>query len=792
MGGIMSAVRDWILVVLLPLAVLLNACNAEKPAQPFADDPIMAIGHGTFIGRDGKEITPDESFIKRLYAYYLSSEERDTTKEQRATASKYEVNRVQEIINAAVEDRVLADALMIDWMIEHKMFENEVHVTSVNNALRWYYLLKIKKGAAVDINRDKWTKGIKPEIADKLNEQGIPSVIPLTTTLGGKAYVEECRSNGVPVPQAMFSDEWVDKGTFDKEFISEANTAELWMHSSSSPKGVCLALPRYPGGSDFAELLGIICLGTESNKACFFDNPNGKFFKRGVRVGIEEFVGGVDLVANAQGICSDCHAGENPFNVHPEKPPFVGFSALPNAWPDYLVSATWPQNPGPSTLLDAIPSTGRCDNCHRVGSAGRFPDVSTELSGYCGTVLKTAIGENDPTKRTMPPFGLDKTLYGSHIEALKTACAAPPSKGVVVDANFPDDPSVISAPIVIDPLYQCATGVAVRGGILDAKLTLFVNGVPFGPKVVRNPDKEEFSVPPLVKDDIVSATQELSGATSAASAPVTVRDHRVDFPAGLPAPTIDPKVIYQCAGVIAVRHVPGAEVTVFSDGAAPTTVATSTGWTAISPTKRPFVVGEVFTAQASLCGDPSPISTPEKAAPAPSTLPTPTFNPPAVYPDQQLTTLENLVNGSQTSVFEATAGLLGTLSTPVSWFPNYDVASALGRPLSTSDTLIASQKLCDASSGRSSTEAKKCEDLPAPRIAFPVPGQTFVSVTGAVPGARVRVYDKAGKELGDGSGTVITLNRPIAAGDVITVVQQVGKCTSKQGYQVTVRTKNGD
>lgn len=60
-------------------------------------------------------------------------------------------------------------------------------------------------------------------------------------------------------------------------------------------------------------------------------------------------------------------------------------------------------------------------------------------------------------------------------------------------------------------------------------------------------------------------------------------------------------------------------------------------------------------------------------------------------------------------------------------------------------------------------------------------------VTEAVPGARIRVCDDSGTELGDGSGTVIMLNRALIGADTITVVQQLGQCTSLTGYRVSVR-----
>ncbi|MFY1832314.1 hypothetical protein ACN47A_40835 [Myxococcus fulvus] len=43
--------------------------------------------------------------------------------------------------------------------------------------------------------------------------------------------------------------------------------------------------------------------------------------------------------------------------------------------------------------------------------------------------------------------------------------------------------------------------------------------------------------------------------------------------------------------------------------------------------------------------------------------------------------------------------------------------------------------------------------------------------------------------MGDGSGNVILLRRVLVPGDVLTVVQQLGDCTSLTAYRIGVREK---
>ncbi len=674
-------------------------------------DPVMTLGHGTFVGSDGKEFRPTTDFILQAQQIYISN-----------LMSRVDGSQEKQlVIQNLVTNNILANALFLDWLLEKSKPDDLAHLTAVNNGLRWHYVIHIQSDPILPDQGHVWSKGVPIEIARQLETNGVS--VFLITNARGEAYRQECRECGVPVPPPMFGPGWRFLGIFDREFLSEGTQAELWIHES--PEGVCLALPRYivNGGTvtDDVDVLGIICLGVQSSKICFFDNPASTTFTRNVPVDISQFVGGLDLVANNQGV------------------------------------------------------------------AGRFPDVSTQLPGYCRVVLATATGTSP--KQTMP-LGGDRNQYINHINALLASCDAPPTGGgVVVDANYPDDQGYISAPIVIDPVYQCATKVSIRGAILDATVNLYTNGIIAGIKSpARNPSQIDFDVLPLIVGDIVTATQELNGVLSESSPPVIARDHRVDFPAGLPAPAIDPSLIYECANVVAVRHVPGAIVTLYTNGVPAVSFTGGTGWSAVSPGPRPFAVGDEFTAEASLCADVSPRSPPGVlAVSAPPSIPPPTLNPPTTYNGQELVTVENLINGSLTTIREVSFGSIGEFSTPISWHPNFDVATPLGRRLTASDRLIAFEKLCDRQIEVEFQPVAGCEALPAPRIRHPIVGNNYVVVDVSVPGARIHVYDDTGVELGDGSGTVIMLRRALTGTDILMVVQQLGQCTSSTGYRVNVR-----
>lgn len=742
-------------------------------------DPVSAFGHGEFLDAQGKRFVPDPENIREVQSVYLTRlmQQLEAQKDKEQLA---DVLRKRDIIFQLVSDPILANGLLLDEILANSKSERRNHMESVSDALRYFYIEHFLKEKP-DVEKGVYSKGIRAEIAKRLERGGV--TVFIKTTANSEDYIKECDAAGVPIPPPMYADPWEKRGVFTNEFISESSESELWFYESKSPEGACLALPRYDDGKT-ASLFGIICVGKKSSNACFWDNPRGKNFPRNVPVDISSFVGGFDLKQNGQGTCTACHAGENPFVVHPDKPAFAGLtsSLMPDNWHNPLVHPDWPENPGPTTLLDSVSSASECDSCHTQSYAGRFPDVSDpEIQQYCSAVLETSVFGG--VKRTMPQGGGSIAPYFSHIDALLSACfgRSTPSD------TIPDDPKYISAPMVIGPLYACATKVAVSGTLLDAKVTLFINGAAVASDTSRSPSYLEFNVPALVVGDVVTAVQEFDGVVSDSSAAVTVKDHKVDYPTGLPAPTIDPKLIYECGNTIAVRHVPGATLTVLVNGGNPASYVSGSGWTGVFPGKSPFDLGDKFTASIELCSDKSPLSLEEVAVAAPATVNSPTFKPATLYNGQQLVTVENILHGAWFEVGELAMGSFGKWSTPVSWWSEFDVASQMGRPIAPGDQLFAQQTLCATGKPSDPPKVQECDDIPAPKIRIPLAGETFVIVTEAVPGARIQVYASNGTELGDGSGNVITLNRPLIAGEELRVTQSIDECKGRYAYKVTVR-----
>ena len=273
-------------------------------------------------------------------------------------------------------------------------------------------------------------------------------------------YVEECRAAGVPVPDTVldFDNGWTNRGSMSLTFLTDEydeNDNEIWSWESAEPQGVCLALPRWieKDGVERAEVLGLICMGTETSRACFFDNPKGTNYPRGEARDIEDFVGGYDLIANQQGKCTDCHAGENPFIVHPEDPAFddlhMSQVLRPDDWYEPIIplDPAWPQNPGPIALPSTPAGQQTCDQCHEQGrEGGRFPDVA-RLNGYCGMVLEKAPASScslmPPAEITGPRAGdtevelLGSQVLGSHTRIWSTTEEIGDNGGSVIELKRP-------------------------------------------------------------------------------------------------------------------------------------------------------------------------------------------------------------------------------------------------------------------------------------------------------------------------------------------------------------------
>ena len=146
------------------------------------------------------------------------------------------------------------------------------------------------------------------------------------------------------------------------------------------------------------------------------------------------FIGGASLLTNGGGMCTDCHAGKNPFIVMPDRPTQLSVNQTTANRYNPIVPAGWLQGSLPGTTLAGVspaPMEGSCLGCHTdVGSAGALPMISPKLSpGFCLAVLQNArdlktqrLGPDGMTLLTVPLMPPGTENMKRHWDTLSTVC----------------------------------------------------------------------------------------------------------------------------------------------------------------------------------------------------------------------------------------------------------------------------------------------------------------------------------------------------------------------------------
>lgn len=428
----------------LVLWVTLAASTACERSAEIEDwkvleaNPIATVGHGAILDAQGNQVDTTPSFLVEAQRYYLKRLYLQANEELRASF-KAEQRRVRSAKDLTTEGQLLVNAGLLKWLIDRVGPEDATYLRSINSALeaRVAPMRSIPaspqrpRGTAVrsptgltgSTYLAAW--GVVPSTTRRIVLSRLTSAATLRspTSLSGAAYMAACQSAGVPTPPDWGTAQWISRGTLGQVFISTSSTAEVFTYESANPRGICFALPRSSGNT--ISLLGIICQGNDVGKSCYWDNQSNKNsfpIAKNTIVPIASFAGGADLEGGSGGVCTDCHAGNNPFIVHPGSPLDRGPIMTPNKWNDPLAPASWPQNAGPTTILEGIalsPGDGSCLACHGQSSGRRFPILSTVLPGYCSAVVLNAIN------KTMP--SAQNPAYAKHADAVKAWCARHPA-----------------------------------------------------------------------------------------------------------------------------------------------------------------------------------------------------------------------------------------------------------------------------------------------------------------------------------------------------------------------------
>lgn len=442
--------------------VMVALCS---PAAADPDEPIAYVGHGAFFDAAGRQITPTPEFVAKAQEWYRAKLSATLTAEKRAAFARFE-NQLGQGLAADGQARLLVQQRLVEWLAANSpnvaMQERTLgKLNALRYALRWHLPDRDVPGGAWDRQEFR----ISPELENKLKLPISGGVTPFSATVNtGQAYLNECAAAGVPIPPPINQMDpagltgWKSQGFIPTgtQFIV-GSPAEVRTFRSTAPPGMCIALPRYSDGTKATVALdGVICLGQATSKVCIWDNQMpqtiggirqgvGFSFPAGTRIpiGVPDLAvdpagrfqaGGFDLNNGSGGVCTDCHAGQNPYIIHPNADLGGGvlmgdLNQSPLSLPtfaagryDPLVPVAWPQNQR-SQSPALVPSA--CSGCHQAGGAGgRFPHLSTEISaGYCNTILKQAI------EKTMPPSNPGSAAGSAEVVAFQNWCAAAPTAG---------------------------------------------------------------------------------------------------------------------------------------------------------------------------------------------------------------------------------------------------------------------------------------------------------------------------------------------------------------------------
>jgi hypothetical protein len=425
------------------LTVFLSVCLLAagfgvlwpQPAQAQDREPIAAAGHGGFFGQDGRQIPVTLRFVADAQTWYRNKLLTNLSAAKKREFAAYE-KRLRGGLKVEGQNGLLLQHQALEWLLANTASDKlKAQTAGKLRALRYAMNWKLPAQDDLKIVEKRELFAPRPDVLKRLQSLPIKpaaGTVRSVTTASGQAYIDECAAAGVPIPPTInLMDPAGLTGWKSQGFIPTTNQfivgtpAEVRTYKSTAPEGMCYALPRYTDSTLSTVFLdGVICMGKQSSKVCFWDNqwtvsgtvqafsfPAGTQIPIGVpgTPGGKYQGGGKEIEFGPGDVCTDCHAGENPYIIHPKSNLAPGGPAVlwetlagaPQNLPsmavnryDPLVGGSWPQN-----QLSQAGSTlpGACSACHVKGGNGRFPHLSNQVSRYCNTILAQAI------TRTMPP-----------------------------------------------------------------------------------------------------------------------------------------------------------------------------------------------------------------------------------------------------------------------------------------------------------------------------------------------------------------------------------------------------
>lgn len=342
----------------------------------------------------------------------------------------------------------------------------------------------------------------------------------------------------------------------------------------------------------------------------------------------------------------------------------------------------------------------------------------------------------------------------------------------------------LSPPIVEPPLYKCATAVAVEGFVPGATIDIYDYDpdtnvwTRIGGGISDAPWGQSFSVSPDLKDGHeITATQTHSGFTSGNSKKVPVEDYfQTHDKLTIPIQNIP---IYDCGGALGVRNlVKGGRLEVNVVGSNQNPVGSANGcgiaqWVFINPN---FETGEEVYSVETLCGQKGPGSDTETVQSVELlTLPNPVIGD--SHEGGRYVSVSNITNGALVWVTNETKQMEvakhhcsgGKQRFKLNPIPDYN------------DKLSATQKLCDKiSKSLNQSIVQPCSELPRPTVHPICVEDPYITVSGTVPDAQIRIYLYGNTMIGNGGGNHIVPWINLSVGMPITATQELENCGESQ------------
>lgn len=454
-------------LLVIGIAAAMFAATTPAIPQPGDMEPIAYVGHGAFFAKDGRQIAPTTDFVVKAQAWYRTRLLASASVKQRADLASAEARIAEAGITG--QTRLVLRQNALQTLADDLAVADEKSPVGRLRALNTMLMWQLQPAGSREAATPRKPFVIDPAILRKFEPQQRRMTRFAVTANRGQLYVDECRTAGVPIPPpigrlaAPGVAGWTIRGEIPpaSQFIFQAardgssipSVAEVRTYEDAA--GFCIALPRYQGvvtGAGVNVLAdGVICLSRTTSKVCFWDNqmagaafaftagtviPIGAADPAINAAGLYQ-AGGEELEGAVGGVCTDCHAGENPFVIHPDvmlstgirMGSLVPINFAPNRY-EPIVKAGWPQN-RLSHNLAYVPAS--CSGCHqRGGSGGRLPHLSSDLVSYCPTILRQAVLGSMPrppgVAPTMPQ-GAPGSAVGMALDDFLAQCAIAPAAG---------------------------------------------------------------------------------------------------------------------------------------------------------------------------------------------------------------------------------------------------------------------------------------------------------------------------------------------------------------------------